>query len=89
MDFDNPKVYSCTSIFNDIGLHGICSNFDKKGVINSALGWLISYAEKGEITRYGHDFDKGGLGYCALMQKWPLKEPGESIYQQFFTSLLL
>ena len=47
MDFDNPKVYSCTSIFNDIGLHGICSNLDKKGVINSALGWLISYAEEG------------------------------------------
>ena len=46
MDFDNPKVYSCTSIFNDLGLHGI-RNFDKKGVINSALRWLISYAEEG------------------------------------------
>ena len=45
--------------------------------------------KRGEITRYGHDFDKGGLRLCALMQKWPLIEPGESIYQQFFTSLLL
>ena len=91
MDFDNPKVYRCTSIFNDLGLHGT-HNFDKKGVINSALRWLISYAEKGgklHITAMILIKIKGGLRLCVLMQKWPLIEPGESIYRQFFTSMLL
>ena len=47
MDYIIQKSTVIPFIFNDLGLHGICSNFDKKDVINSALRWLISYAEKG------------------------------------------